>query len=377
MQMIDVLKRLAELDAGNPNVENKMGSVESLITVSNVDGEVAKINESVDSVEECGSAMGPSMAPRTPASINMTASSGEELAGMLRDIMSLAGVSKDHSDSHKDVEVLPGRTLEPDNDMMSTIKMIDSMNEPGEEEMELEVDPDDQPHEEGMDDRVYVNSPEEEIEAHDYGDKQVDPKPQGLKHRFGDNPYKPARESIDALADRLLNEFHEFISEGKKAKPDFLDMDKDGNKKEPMKKALKDKKSKKKVDESEVEISELTKGAKWRYTDAARKSADDLAKKASSASSREDSKKYVDKAVKRFRNAEKVEKNLVGEETKPSTGLSAKKKSDVVKKAKAGKDIGKKGKGFKDVAASAAKKYGSKEKGEKVAAAAMWKNVKR
>ncbi len=32
------------------------------------------------------------------------------------------------------------------------------------------------------------------------------------------------------------------FSEAKKAKPDFLDMDKDGNKKEPMKKAVKDKK---------------------------------------------------------------------------------------------------------------------------------------
>ena len=34
------------------------------------------------------------------------------------------------------------------------------------------------------------------------------------------------------------------MMEGKKAKPDFLDMDKDGNKKEPMKKAVKDKKMK-------------------------------------------------------------------------------------------------------------------------------------
>lgn len=244
MQMIDVLKRLAELDAGNPNVENKMGDVESLVTVSNVDGEVAKINENIESVEECGPGMaGPGMAPRTPASINMTASSGDELAGMLRDIMSLAGVNKDSSDTDKHIELSPVHAVEPDNDMMSTIKMIDSMNAP--EEMEMDVDPDDEPNE-GMDDRYYDNSPEEEIEAHDYGDKQVDPKPQGLKQRVGDNPYKPASESIDSLADRLLSEFHEFISEGKKAKPDFLDMDKDGNKKEPMKKAVKDKKSKKK-----------------------------------------------------------------------------------------------------------------------------------
>lgn len=62
---------------------------------------------------------------------------------------------------------------------------------------------------------------------------------------------------------------------------------------------------------------------------------------------------------------------------KPSAGLSKKEKSDVVKKAKAGEDIGKKGKGFEKVSDKAAKEYGSKEKGEKVAAAAMWKNVKR
>jgi len=62
---------------------------------------------------------------------------------------------------------------------------------------------------------------------------------------------------------------------------------------------------------------------------------------------------------------------------KPSTGLSKEKKSSVVKAAKKGEDIGKKGKGFEKVADKAAKEYGSKEKGEKVAAAAMWKNIKR
>lgn len=64
-------------------------------------------------------------------------------------------------------------------------------------------------------------------------------------------------------------------------------------------------------------------------------------------------------------------------ENNPSAGLSKEKKSEVVKKAKKGEDIGKKGKGFEKVAKKAAEKYDSKEKGEKVAAAAMWKNVKR
>jgi hypothetical protein len=62
-------------------------------------------------------------------------------------------------------------------------------------------------------------------------------------------------------------------------------------------------------------------------------------------------------------------------EKAPSAGLSKAKKSEIVKKAKKGEDIGKKGKGFKEVEAKA-KKYGAKNP-EAVAAAAMWKNVKR
>ena len=59
-------------------------------------------------------------------------------------------------------------------------------------------------------------------------------------------------------------------------------------------------------------------------------------------------------------------------EGKPSAGLSKEKKSAVVKDAKAGKDLGKPGKSFDKVAKSA----GGGEKGKKIAAAAMWKNIK-
>jgi len=52
---------------------------------------------------------------------------------------------------------------------------------------------------------------------------------------------------------------------------------------------------------------------------------------------------------------------------------SAKKRSELAKRARAGKDIGHKGKGFEAVAAKAEKQYGSKEAGERVAAAAMFK----
>jgi len=62
-------------------------------------------------------------------------------------------------------------------------------------------------------------------------------------------------------------------------------------------------------------------------------------------------------------------------EKKASEGLSKKKKSAVVKKAKKGKNIGKGG--FDKLAKKAAKEYGDEETGRKVAAAAMWKNIKR
>jgi hypothetical protein len=83
------------------------------------------------------------------------------------------------------------------------------------------------------------------------------------------------------------------LNEGKKAKPDFLDVDQDGNKEEPMKQALKDK-----------ELDEASYSAK---------------------------------------------------------------------SARAGKDIGKPGKAFSKIAADAAERYGSKERGEKVAGAVLKK----
>ena len=63
------------------------------------------------------------------------------------------------------------------------------------------------------------------------------------------------------------------------------------------------------------------------------------------------------------------------DEEKPSAGLSKKQKSAIARKARAGKNIGKSGPGtgFANVAKAA----GGGEKGQKIAAAAMWKNAKR
>jgi hypothetical protein len=110
MQMIDVLKRLAELDAQNSNV----------------------VKESSQSVDECGT-MGSMDRPSTPATINMTAATGEELGSMLKDIMTLAG-QRSHSD-HMDEPVSGSNgtavaDVEPvDSDTSSIMRsMMDKLN---------------------------------------------------------------------------------------------------------------------------------------------------------------------------------------------------------------------------------------------------------
>lgn len=54
----------------------------------------------------------------------------------------------------------------------------------------------------------------------------------------------------EATVERVSS-FANFVKEGKKAKPDFLDLDKDGDKKESMKKAAKDAKEDKKDNKKE------------------------------------------------------------------------------------------------------------------------------
>jgi hypothetical protein len=80
----------------------------------------------------------------------------------------------------------------------------------------------------------------------------------GLKHTAGDRySGKQAEKEDKKKKDESVNpdfksKFDKMV-EAAKAKPDFLDMDKDGDKKEPMKKALADKKKKGPVEEGKDE----------------------------------------------------------------------------------------------------------------------------
>ena len=252
--MIDVLKRLAELDSANPNVAKPtMASEQSLATVSNIESE--QINESVN---ECGpmgmSSMGGMDKPSTPAtfSINASAESGAEVSSMLRDIMNLAGVKPVANlpafGGSKEIEIEPAHALDAMNDTPSAgdemgdlIGMIDKMDAgddigvaqgdidgDGDHDMKdheaeksgspvakmadevrgmtAELTGEEQGAGAGFD--TATTTPDEKVKAHAYGNDQVTPKPaEPLAKAGGGNPYN---ESVDQVSLQLLKAYEAF-----------------------------------------------------------------------------------------------------------------------------------------------------------------------
>lgn len=259
MQMIDVLKRLAELDSTNPNVQTiAMTNEQSLATVSNIESETI-----TESVNECGPmGMMSSPASRTPASfsINASAESGDEVSSMLRDIMNLAGV-KPVADlpafaGHNEIELEPAHALELEpaqsagDEMGDLIGMVDRMNGPSDDsssddlsvahgDVDDDGDHDIADHEAefgnqdgkkspiaDMADEVRdmademadegvgagfdtaTTTPDEKVEPHKYGNDQVTPKPaEPLKKAGAGNPYT---ESVDQVTSSLLKAYEAF-----------------------------------------------------------------------------------------------------------------------------------------------------------------------
>ena len=193
MQMINVLKRLAELDAPASSPA-KMVNVTPLTTVG------------APTLAECGvQSLGVS-----PSSISVTAGSGPELSGILRDMMSLAGISQSNVPPST-VTVVPSAHGSTGNDSMANlIGMIDdaedTADEPhhDEEDMEEERRP------------SYDNSPNERVSSIDpdqlvQGGKSA-PRP---AINGGDNPLARMRESTDvaSASSKLFKDYKQYVAE--------------------------------------------------------------------------------------------------------------------------------------------------------------------
>jgi hypothetical protein len=156
---------------------------------------------------------------------------------MMMQILKLAGVQQ------VDPAMIGAQDDEPEHDhddatgSMDMARMRDIVNKPEDEKQEETFA--NEPHEKVSDVDTLVN-------VHSGGlnrNKKTYP-----KVASGDNPMA-AEDKIteEELANSLRTQYEGFKQAYQEAaKPDFLDMDKDGNKEEPMKKAIKDKEAKEK-----------------------------------------------------------------------------------------------------------------------------------
>ena len=184
-------------------------------------------------------------------SIQISTDSPQE-ASMMMQILKLAGVQPvDQAMINQEPEAgenpahgEPGHSCGHDDDAMGSGemgRMRDMMTAPAEEKAE----------------ETFANSMGDEKEEPKYQDTDTlvnvhsgglnSQKQQVRKEYPGDNPLAVKEDTITELnlADSLRAQYEGFKAQYQEAaKPDFLDMDKDGNKKEPMKKAIKDKEAK-------------------------------------------------------------------------------------------------------------------------------------
>ena len=170
--------------------------------------------------------------------IQISTDSPEE-ASMMMQILKLAGVQP----------VTPGMmgADEPKHDMdqddamgsMNMAKMRDMVTAPDQEKQ----------------DETFANEPEEKVQDVDslvnkHSGGMNRQKQQFPKSQDGDNAMAVAQEdriTEEELANSLRTQYESFKQAYQEAaKPDYIDLDKDGNKTEPMKKAAKDKEAKEK-----------------------------------------------------------------------------------------------------------------------------------
>ena len=178
----------------------------------------------MDRIEECGGMDEGGMMPPmgghegSPVSMNVSLNaSGKDHVADLIDMMKNAGVQA--------AEPVSAKMLSPRMDMERLRAAVDGP---------------------GMDaDEAYADAAEDEIEEWDnepdaqYGDMS-DAIPDGNDLNRKKKAYAKTQDGDNAMAvETIKAELYKALAE-KKSKPDFLDMDGDGDKKEPMKKAAKD-----------------------------------------------------------------------------------------------------------------------------------------
>jgi hypothetical protein len=181
--------------------------------------------EALQSEAHMPAPMAPPVDKGNPVSMNVSLNaSGKEHVEDLMDIVKNANIGD------KEEPSMPAGPMRMDID-----KFRDIVDGPKDD---MEMEPKMGGCGEDVDEAEWDNSPDEEYKDTKYMTKDLAGGLNRPKPRKALRVKDPALEDIKAQLWAALNE--------KKAKPDYIDIDGDGNKKEPMKKAVKDKESKKK-----------------------------------------------------------------------------------------------------------------------------------
>lgn len=219
--MIDVLKRLADLDEANPTrPEYKLDHGQNISTI---------VAEHMGDMGMMGGL--PPSEPHTPATVTITANSGEELSDMLSDILTLAGrggeehAEPEHSEEPAiavDVGAVPP-PAEPEIDGDPMVKMIDKLNQidrgdDGDEGSDDEGPGPDNDHNDEETDECYDNVPNN---PNDYSMKN-DAELSGAHNRDQSGAPGAARgrnfvgNPVASTAfEALMAEYKDFVNEGK------------------------------------------------------------------------------------------------------------------------------------------------------------------
>lgn len=222
------------------NVNMNAQGIDQIKELLNLMNATASNQMSAPSVLPAGGAPMPASAPVSMPTVGLDAPLSIEPAkaptpdlGDLDDLIKNAGIGKKEEPAGDDKDAEEG-TKEPMQSAAEEIRaMADKLSDKNEE---------------------LANSPDEQVSDVDSvipsGDDLHREKNQYAKAQDGDNPM-----SVESIRSQLDARYKE-LKEGKKEKPDYLDMDKDGDKKEPMKKAIKDKKVSEATEEDEDEDME-------------------------------------------------------------------------------------------------------------------------
>ena len=192
----------------------------------------------------------PAMDQGNPVTVNVSMNaSGKEHVADLLDMMKNAGLGG--------AEPVSAKTLSPRLDMERLAGIMDDPKIPGKDEVPGDEDTTDSScmddvDVEDTDIEEWENSPdgsegEPEYKDHHYMTKDLSGGINRKKKQF-----KAAQPGDNAMAMEGIKEHLYNLLAEKKGKPDFLDLDKDGDKKEPMKKAAKDAKGGKKSGKKEM-----------------------------------------------------------------------------------------------------------------------------